>query len=200
VADYVLRALWVLLDQQTGWFVINLASPNWTHLSPCALPSLFHCTRFVTTSRAVRCFSVALEVLRRWPKCKFAPSARVSPQWRLARARRCRSGNDSSTCAGVEGGGRSGSTAFLPADGSSSTVLVVFSSCLFLLFLFFLFLRFLVILCSFLAAAVTILFLLPLHLVPRFYPHSDVPHYTTPPLRSALPSHESDSIPHSPPS
>lgn len=70
----------------------------------------------------------------------------------------------------------------------------------FLLFLFFLFLRFLVILCSFLAAAVTILFLLPLHLVRRFYPHSDVPHYTTPPPRSALPSHESDSIPHSPPS
>lgn len=59
----------------------------------------------VTTSRAVRCFSVDLEVLRRRPKCKFAPSARVSPQWRLARARRCRSGHNTSSCAGVEGEG-----------------------------------------------------------------------------------------------
>ena len=75
----------------------------WTHLIPRALPSSLQHIPAVTTSRAACRFSVALEVLRRWPKCQFAPAARVCPQWRLARAQRCRSGRDTSTCAGVEG-------------------------------------------------------------------------------------------------
>lgn len=73
--------------------------------------SLVSCHRH--NSRAVRCLAVVLEVLRSWPNChRFAPTARVGPQWRLTRARRCRSRHDTVTCAGVEGGGRSGSTAF----------------------------------------------------------------------------------------
>lgn len=59
-----------------------------------------------------------------------------------------------------------------------------------LLFLFFLFLRVLFLLCSFLAAAVTILFLLPppspLYLDSRFYPRSVIPHSATPPHSLAM--------------